>query len=306
MTKNIVEFINFNRDALDLIMDLVPIPLFVKDYAGLYIDCNNAFSEFLSISREKIIGKSVYELWRKEEADIFFAKDKELYEQGGLQIYEAKITSADGKPLMVQFYKQVFYDTNGSIAGFLGAIFDITEKKELENALAKQATTDELTGIPNRRYGMEKLETLHKECQGKKQSYCIAMLDLDYFKRINDMYGHNNGDIVLKTFAKLVSDFLRNGDICFRYGGEEFVVFMPDTEIDEGFAVVEKLRKAWASSKVPLSNCEASNLTVSIGITQYPGNNMPFELLLQTSDKALYYSKNGGRNQTTIIPPELI
>ena len=107
----------------------------------------------MSFSREEIIGKSVYEIWTKDEADIFFVQDQELFEQGGLQVYETKITSSGGIIHIVQFHKQVFTDSTGEVAGFLGAIFDITEKKELELALARLAATDELTGLPNRRNG---------------------------------------------------------------------------------------------------------------------------------------------------------
>ena len=134
--NNILEFIKYNRDILDLIMDLAPIPLFIKDRAGRYIDCNKAFTEVLSITREGIIGKSVYELWKKDEADVFSAQDEALFQQGGLQVYETNVTSLDGAHHIVQFHKQVFTDSSGA-AGFLGAIFDITEKKDLEYALAQ-------------------------------------------------------------------------------------------------------------------------------------------------------------------------
>lgn len=302
MHNDIVEFIKYNRNILDLITDLVPIPLFVKDRTGLYIDCNKAFMDFLSITRERIIGKTVYEIWNKEEADVFFAQDEDLFNQGGLQIYEAKISSSEGVPHIVQFHKQIFTDSSGDIAGFLGAIFDITEKKELEYALARQAAVDELTGLPNRRDGMAKLEILHKDSERKKRPYCIAMIDIDHFKRINDLYGHNNGDIVLKVFSNLVRTTFRSSDICFRYGGEEFVVLLPETDLDDGFTVVERLRQTWACKQLTLSDCQSVYSTVSIGLTQYLANNdISFEQLLKASDKALYDAKNGGRNRTVCI-----
>lgn len=301
MHTDIVEFIKYNRDILDLIMDLVPIPLFVKDRAGLYIDCNKAFMDFLSITREQIIGKTVYEIWKKEEADVFFAQDEELFNLGGLQIYETKISSYEGVPHIVQFHKQIFTDSAGGIAGFLGVIFDITEKKEMEYALAQQAAVDELTGLQNRREGMAKLEVMHKDSERKKQPYCIAMIDLDHFKRINDLYGHNNGDIVLKVFSNLAKNTLRNSDVCFRYGGEEFVVLLPETELDDGFSVLERLRQAWACTLLTLSDNQTVHSTVSIGLTQYPENGISYEQLLQASDKALYDAKKGGRNRTVCI-----
>lgn len=135
MSIDIIKFIQSNRDVLDLIIDMVPIPLFVKDREGRYIDCNIAFKNFLSISREQIIGKTVYDLWSKKEADVFFAQDNELFNQGGLQIYETQITSSEGVPHEVQFHKQVFTNSSGVVLGFLGAIFDITELKKAEERL---------------------------------------------------------------------------------------------------------------------------------------------------------------------------
>lgn len=301
MRNNILEFIKSNRNTLDLIMDLVPIPLFIKDRAGRYIDCNNAFTRFLSFSREEIIGKSVYEIWRKDEADVFFAQDEALYEQGDLQIYEAKITSSDGIIHIVQFHKQVFTDSSGVIAGFLGAIFDITEKKELEETLARLATIDELTGLPNRRDGMAKLEVLHRNSARKNRPYCLAMIDIDRFKRLNDRYGHANGDFVLRAFADLMKKTLRSSDVCFRYGGEEFVILLPETELNDGFTIVERLRQVWDRNQLTLPDCQLVHSTVSIGLVQYPIDSISFEQLLQASDKALYDAKNGGRNRTICI-----
>lgn len=299
--RNIVEFIKSNQDILDLISDLIPIPLFIKDRAGLYISCNDAFKKFLSFSREEIIGKSVYEIWKKEEADVFFSQDNELFEKGGLQVYETEITSSEGVKHIVQFHKQVFMDSAGNVAGFLGAIFDITEEKKLEQELAKLATVDELTGLPNRRDGMLKLEVLHKDSERKKHPYCIAMIDLDHFKKINDLYGHNNGDIVLKEFSKLAKSMLRSRDVCFRYGGEEFVILLPETELSDAFDAVECLRQAWDCKQLILPDCQPIHSTVSIGLIQYPINCVSWEQLLKESDKALYDAKNSGRNCTVYI-----
>lgn len=298
MNINLVEFIKSHRNTLDLIFDLVPIPLFLKDRAGRYIDCNEAFTGFMSFRRENIIGKSVYEIWEKDEADVFFAKDNELFEHGGLQVYETQITSSSGKVNVVQFHKQVFTDADGNIAGLLGAIFDITDKKQLETALVQLAVTDELTGLPNRRDGMEKMRILHAESERQKRPYCIAMIDIDCFKQINDQYGHSEGDFIINTFANMVKNTLRASDVCFRYGGEEFVVLLPDTELEAGFFVVERLRQAWAQTLLTLTDGQSVCSTVSIGLAQYYAGAFSEEQILLASDKALYVAKNDGRNRT--------
>jgi len=138
MGEDVLKFIDLNRNLLDLIIDLVPVPLFVKDQAGQYIDCNTAFMKFLSIDRERIVGRTAYDLWNKDEADIFSAQDKELFERGGLQVYETAVTSAEKIRYIVQFHKQVFIDSAGVVVGLLGAIFDITESKRQNDLVKKQ------------------------------------------------------------------------------------------------------------------------------------------------------------------------
>lgn len=304
MNANMIpEFIKNNRESLDLIMDLMPIPLFIKDRAGKYIDCNQAFTDFLSFSREEIIGKSAYDIWSKNEADMFHAQDEALFEQGGIQIYETNITSSKGVTHIVQFHKQIFTDAAGETAGFLGVIFDITEKKELECSLKKQAVVDELTGLANRRDGMAKLEAMHKHSARKKQPYCLAMIDMDFFKQINDQYGHHTGDEVLKEFADLTKKVLRHDDICFRYGGEEFVAILPETELIDGFAVAERLRKTWDHKWVAKSEFRPLHPTISIGITQYDRSSISYKQLLQLSDEALYAAKSSGKNCSICAQP---
>ena len=258
---------------------------------------NEAFTGFLSISREEIIGKTVYDIWATEEADVFFAQDNALFEQGGLQVYETQITSPAGKKHIVEFQKQVFIDSDGVIAGFLGAIFDITDMKRLENTLAQLATLDELTGLPNRRDGIARLDILYKDSERKKRPFCIAMVDIDHFKRINDQYGHSVGDIVLKYFADFLKNSLRCSDICFRYGGEEFVILLPETKLYVGLTVVERLRQAWEHVELALEG-DLVHSTISIGLTQYTQASKTFEELLEESDKALYRAKDNGRNCT--------
>lgn len=152
--RNLMDIANFiinNRSGLDTVIDLIPIPIFIKSRYGDYLDCNVAFTKFLAFTRDQLIGKSVYDLWEKEEADVFFEQDNNLFASGGTQIYETKITSSSGDIHYVQFHKRIFSDMNGSTGGFLGAIFDITEKKrkieELEVALGRVHTLEGLLPI---------------------------------------------------------------------------------------------------------------------------------------------------------------
>ncbi|MEM8988187.1 MAG: PleD family two-component system response regulator [Pseudomonadota bacterium] len=162
------------------------------------------------------------------------------------------------------------------------------------------AVTDTLTGLYNRRYLANHLRALFDSMTAKKRPLSVMFLDIDYFKKINDSYGHDAGDLVLKEFARRLSSNVRGIDLACRYGGEEFVVVMPDT--DQGFAymVAERLRQDIADEPVSLGESEADlNVTVSIGIaTSGAGSGIESpQDLIQRADEALYDAKNGGRNR---------
>ena len=129
MDFDLIQFINKNEHSFHEVLDLVPIPLFVKDVQGTYITCNNAYEKISSISCHEMIGKTVYDLWPEPQADIFFSKDKELFDAPGEQIYEADISSSFDKRCIVQFQKATFTNDKGEVIGLIGAIFDLTEKK---------------------------------------------------------------------------------------------------------------------------------------------------------------------------------
>ena len=155
------------------------------------------------------------------------------------------------------------------------------------------AATDELTGLYNRRYFLRLAEgELGNLTPGRQHG--LALVDLDHFKRINDLHGHAAGDRVLQTFAALARACLREGDVLARYGGEEFVLLLLDVEIDQIAVCCERLREAFASAKplgVPLSE-----LSLSIGMTRLQHNDT-LDQALQRADQALYRAKRNGRNR---------
>ncbi len=155
------------------------------------------------------------------------------------------------------------------------------------------AATDELTGLYNRRHFLRlascELESL---CGGRQHG--LALLDLDHFKRINDMHGHAAGDRVLQTFAAVARACLRDGDVVARYGGEEFVLLLPNTEADQFTACCERLREAFSRAE-PLG-VQVANLSVSIGMTLLTADD-DLDEALQRADQALYQAKRDGRNR---------
>ena len=298
MHEEILEFINDNYVNLNLIIDAIPTPIFIKDTMGYYIACNKACLQLLPMEKVDIIGKTVYDLYDKDEADIFHHQDNELFKSEGVQIYETRLSSNEGAVFDLQFHKKTFKNKNGEIAGLIGVVFDITDKKKLESELRSCSITDELTGLYNRREGFSQLEGIHNISERKGHPYCIATIDIDHFKKINDQYGHACGDYVLKFFSFFLKNKLRISDICFRYGGEEFIILLPETGIDEGFIVVERLRNQWERTVLEWSNYSFTS-TISVGLSQSsPG--VSSKQVLSSSDEAMYKAKNSGRNMTLV------
>jgi two-component system cell cycle response regulator len=161
----------------------------------------------------------------------------------------------------------------------------------------EMAIKDQLTGLHNRRYMTRHLDTLMKNASaGKPISFLI--LDIDYFKSVNDTHGHDIGDEVLREFAGRVSASVRGIDLACRYGGEEFVVVMPDTDPGFAYAVAERLRQSVESAPFPISRQPGQlNVTVSIGIASSLGAVDTSEGLLRRADQALYRAKREGRNR---------
>ncbi len=172
---------------------------------------------------------------------------------------------------------------------------DITEQKKTAKILKEQASTDSLTGLYNRRQfeilAYQGLQTAKRYAM----PYSILMLDIDFFKKINDTYGHDAGDKVLKKLARTLKETMRKSDIVARYGGEEFIVFLPKTTPKEAYTAAEHVREAVENMKTVI-NGKNIPITVSIGIS----DNQSFDLtlLIKQADEALYASKENGRNKT--------
>ena len=162
----------------------------------------------------------------------------------------------------------------------------------------EMAITDQLTGLHNRRYMSRHLDNLVAAARRTGRPLSFVIMDIDYFKSVNDSYGHDIGDEVLKEFGGRVAANVRGIDLACRYGGEEFVVAMPDTDIALALAVSERLRKSVETTPFPISRApHALKLTVSIGIAASEGGGDSAEALLHRADQALYRAKRTGRNK---------
>lgn len=176
------------------------------------------------------------------------------------------------------------------------AIDDITELEEEKNRIRDMAQRDYLTKLYNRMFLFEAGETIFKNFVRGNIKIAVAMIDIDFFKKINDKYGHAAGDFVIKSVADIFSNELRKSDIVARYDGEEFCVILVIKDKSDSIKVMEKLRKSVENYKFIYEKEEIS-VTISIGVTSKMKNS--FEELLKEADELLYFSKENGRNRVT-------
>ncbi|HCY62931.1 MAG TPA: hypothetical protein DHV59_08915 [Oxalobacteraceae bacterium] len=186
----------------------------------------------------------------------------------------------------------------------LGIIRDISERVRMEQELRQMATTDFLTGLPNRRHFIACLEQLQANMQ-RQHTACAAVLmfDLDYFKRINDNYGHAAGDAVLRQVAALVRDQLRKTDSAGRVGGEEFAILLPESDLAGALAFAERLRQSVEQTPLPFDGREI-RVTTSIGVAAMDAADACAEAALARADMALYRAKEDGRNRVCAAAPD--
>lgn len=171
---------------------------------------------------------------------------------------------------------------------------------DFSNIMHSQAITDELTNLNNRRYFDDRITEEFRRALRYKRPLSLVLLDLDHFKWVNDQLGHQLGDEVLAKTASLIKANLRNVDIAARYGGEEFAIIMPETSGENAFLVAERLREVYLSILNEYRNDDLP-LTISIGIAEHPQSAISTEDLIAAADKALYYAKKKGRNQSHLF-----
>lgn len=167
---------------------------------------------------------------------------------------------------------------------------------EINENLNKIATTDYLTGICNRRSFISILHENIKEIEHNNKTLSLILLDIDNFKKINDNYGHDVGDIVLIKISNIIKNSVRSLDIFARYGGEEFVILLPDTQLENAEKIANKLCKLIEND----THMPIDRVTASFGVTQYINNN-GLDDFLKNADKAMYEAKRGGKNQVVTL-----
>jgi len=188
-------------------------------------------------------------------------------------------------------------ETKKEIEGYVSLTAAMIANLRLSELNRYLSLTDPLTTLYNRRFFTEYFERLVAEANRRREPFSVIFLDIDQFKNINDTYGHEVGDKVLATSARTIKESLRETDLMIRYGGEEFVIVLPGTNLKGGVTVAEKIRRTIATTPVFLESGESLFLTVSMGVAEYKlGTGQTCEEVIQRADEAMYQAKLKGKN----------
>lgn len=219
----------------------------------------------------------------------FSARLKESFETNMHVKYEMNYESKWGRKIWLNIHNKPFVSKGKKLVMVI--IDDLTERKNIENQLTSLSYTDTLTGIFNRRYFIRRAEEEIILAKQLNRSFSIIMLDIDHFKRVNDNFGHEVGDVILKTITSCIMEKIRKTDTLARWGGEEFVILLTDISYHQALVIAEKLRKHLMTTEIT----PVGHVTASLGVAAY-GDGDTLEDMIQRVDKMLYSAKSEGRN----------
>ena len=260
---------------------------------GILLDLNRVTCEHVHMTREELVGKHMRIIFTSAKQQFVVAAFEEILQQGEQRTFEALLISPDS-PIPVEINARPI-DFQGRPA-VLGIARDITERKILQARLEYQASTDPLTALNNRRHFLLKADQEFLRFKRYDNPFAMLMLDLDFFKNVNDTYGHQTGDALLREFARQMRLTFRHSDILGRIGGEEFSVLLLESGMHRGIEIAERLRQQAASNPLHL-NETAVPYTVSIGVTTACASDESLDSIMRRADEALYRAKRNGRNQ---------
>jgi diguanylate cyclase (GGDEF)-like protein/PAS domain S-box-containing protein len=280
------------------IIDTVREPLITLDQDLRVISVNRSFYDVFKVKPEETVGQLIYDLGNKQW-DI--PKLRELLEtilpqKASFDNYEVEHDFATiGRRIMLLNARQI-ERRRGKARIILLAIEDITTRREMEQEIKRLAYHDPLTSLPNRMLLTDRLSMAKIQSDRNRKKLALMMLDLDRFKEINDTLGHHIGDLLLQVVAEKLTGLLRKEDTVARFGGDEFVLVLPEQkDVQTALEVARKIINTFRNAVV----IEGHTLIItgSIGISLYPDHGRNIDTIMKNADRAMYRAKQAGRNQ---------
>jgi len=303
--RQVRQALETERAHLHTLVSTIPDLIWLKDANGIYLSCNPEFERFFGAAERDIVGKTDHDFVSQELADFFRANDRAAMAAGEATRNEEWITYAsDGHRVLLETTKVPMRTPDGRILGVLGIGHDITERKAHQKQLEHMAHFDLLTGLPNRVLLADRLQQALAQAQRRQTMLAVAYLDLDSFKAVNDRYGHDTGDRLLKTLSGHMRHALREGDTLARLGGDEFVaIFLDLPNVESAAPMLSRLLAA--AGEVVHEDGNALRVSASLGVTFYPQTDpIDADQLLRQADQAMYQAKQMGKNRYCLFDAE--
>lgn len=306
-----------DADLLTLFLHHTDSIVGLKDLSGTYLLASTEFERLCGAPEGGIIGKTDLEVLPQARARLIRERDQRIIDTGEAENHEEIIEIGD-KPQLFFSHRFPVHDQQGCLFAIGVVAVNITERARnlarLESALKRAersnaqlqqamlelehlARTDWLTGAWNRLRFEEAAQDEMNRCHVHGHAVSLAVLDMDHFKRINDRFGHPVGDLVLNQLVTLCRQGLRPTDSITRWGGEEFILLAPHTNLNQLQALAEQLRQRIASTPMP----EVGQVTASLGLAEYQEGES-LEAWIERADRALYLAKHQGRNRVEVDP----
>lgn len=264
---------------------------------GSWLDCNQRLCDIVGYPRDELLKSSFQAITHEEDLD----SDLELLQHtlaGNRDSYsmEKRYLHKDGYVVWANLTVSLVRSDSGEPQYFVSIVDDISNQKQEARTLEFRAERDALTLFHSRYVLDEKAAAELYRAQHCDRPLAVLMLDVDRFRDVNEHHGHSAGDHVLRAVADVIRDSLREQDLAFRYGGEEFLLLLPQSNMDEAQALGERLRLLLNAHRIPMEQDTALAITVSIGVACYPRDGTDTETLIDSADRALYGAKSRGRN----------
>lgn len=290
------------------IINSIRDPFCIFDNEYRIVSANKGYAEMKGMNLEDLAGRKCHELFHNRNAVCRHCLVEKTFRSSDPCAKEKQVRYADGFEGWLELYTYPILDDDGMVRSVIEYARDITERKRAEEQnrkliaeLRHLSKTDPLTGLLNRRAIIEGLE--HEIERVKRHCHDLSLIfcDVDNFKQINDTYGHSVGDNVLRFVANMLNRYIRRIDLSGRYGGDEFMLVLPQTQAEGAEHLAQKIRLLFENNKFPLEDGSIIDISLSLGVAGYEKGIYDLDSLIKKADRALYISKLQRKNRTTLF-----
>ncbi len=293
--KRAEQAVRESRDYYMRLFDEFPAMIWQAGLDGRCNYFNTSWLRFTGRALEQEVGEGWVEGVHPEDRARCLAEYRHAFHARTPFEIEYRLRRYDGTYRWIIDHGHPFQALNGNFAGYIGSCYDITERKQTEERIQHLATHDELTGLPNRRLFLDRLDHAMAQARRRQQKLVVLMLDLDKFKYVNDTFGHTIGDVLLHGVAGRLQECVRESDTVARLGGDEFAVLLPEIAHPEDAAKIAQKILDIFTEPCDFGGNEVF-VTASLGLSIFPQDGSDAETLIKNADNALYRAKEQGRN----------